>query len=44
MSKLIVKIMNFLLAFIGNQHLVQFSPIRKVSFQHTKKDDFNTPC
>ena len=33
-----------LLVFLGNQHLVQFSPIRKVSFQHTKKDDFNTPC
>ena len=34
------KTVNLSLVFTENQHLVGFSPIMKVSFQRTKKDNF----
>ena len=34
------KTVNLSLVFTENQHLVGFSPIMKVSFQRTKKEDF----
>ena len=30
------------LVFTENEHLEGFSPIMKVSFQHTKREDFST--
>ena len=35
---------NLSLVFTENQHLVEFSPIMKVSFQRTKRGDFYTHC
>ena len=40
MLTFVVKTLNLLLAFTENQHLVGFSPIMKVSFQRTKREDF----
>ena len=41
-SKFVVKMVNLSLVFTENQHLVGFSPIMKVSFQRTKREDFYT--
>ena len=35
----VVKMINFLLVFSENQHLMEFSPIMNISFQHIKKED-----
>ena len=40
MPKFVVKTVNLSLVFTENQLLVGFSPIMKVSFQRTKKDNF----
>ena len=42
MSKYVVKTVNLLLVFTENQHLAGLSPIMKVSFQRTKREDFHT--
>ena len=39
MSKFVVKTVNLSLIFIENQHLKGFSPIMKVPFQRTKRED-----
>ena len=36
-TKFVVKTVNLSLVFTENQHLVEFSPIMKVSSQHTKR-------
>ena len=42
MLKIVVKTINLSLLLTENQHLVEFSPIIKVSFQRTKREDFYT--
>ena len=42
MLKFVVKTANLSLVFTENQHLTEFSQIREVSFQHTKREDFYT--
>ena len=42
MLKFVIKTVNLSLVFTGNQHLVEFSPIMKVSFQLMKREDFYT--
>ena len=42
MSKFVVKMVNLSQVFTENQHLKEFSPIMKVSFQRTKREDFYT--
>ena len=42
MSKFVVKTVNLSLVFTENQHLVVFSPIMKIPFQRTKREDFYT--
>ena len=41
MSKFILKTVKLSLVFTESQHLAEFSPIMKISFQRTKRGDFH---